>query len=82
MKASIIIPVYNKEKYVEKCLRSALNQTFDDFEVIAVEYLVANFLTITEKISGQHHLIHQGGLTMVHMSDNGDISDILHCCLP
>ena len=37
MKASIIIPVYNKEKYVEKCLRSALNQTFDDFEVIAVD---------------------------------------------
>ena len=37
MKASIIIPVYNKEQYVEKCLRSALNQTFDDFEVIAVD---------------------------------------------
>ncbi len=37
MKASIVIPVYNKEQYVEKCLRSALNQTFDDFEVIAVD---------------------------------------------
>ena len=37
MKASIIIPVYNKEHYVEKCLRSALNQTFDDFEVIVVD---------------------------------------------
>lgn len=37
MKASIIIPVYNKEDYVEKCLRSALAQTFDDFEVIAVD---------------------------------------------
>ena len=37
MKVSIIIPVYNKEDYVEKSLRSALNVDFDDFEVIAVD---------------------------------------------
>lgn len=34
---SVIIPVYNKEEYVENCLRSVMTQDFDNFEVIAVE---------------------------------------------
>ncbi|MBE7017549.1 MAG: glycosyltransferase [Ruminococcaceae bacterium] len=33
---SIIIPVYNSEKYISKCLDSVFSQTFDDFEVIIV----------------------------------------------
>lgn len=33
---SIIVPVYNVEKYLAKCLDSILAQTFTDFEVIAV----------------------------------------------
>ena len=36
MKISVIIPVYNGEKTIKRCLDSVLNQTFDDFEVIAV----------------------------------------------
>ena len=35
-KFSIIVPVYNVEKYVNKCLDSIFNQTFKDFEVIVV----------------------------------------------
>lgn len=34
---SVIIPVYNKEKYIEKSLRSVLNQPFGDIEVIIVD---------------------------------------------
>ena len=37
MKVSVIIPVYNSEKYLGACLESILNQTFQDFEVIAVD---------------------------------------------
>ena len=37
MKISIVIPVYNKEEYVGVCLKSALSQDFDDYEVIAVD---------------------------------------------
>ena len=37
MKISIIIPVYNVEKYIGRCLDSILNQTFQDFEIIAVD---------------------------------------------
>lgn len=35
-KISIIIPVYNGEKYIGRCLDSVLNQTFDDVEVLAI----------------------------------------------
>lgn len=35
-KLSIIIPVYNVEKYVSNCLESILNQPFKDLEVICV----------------------------------------------
>lgn len=35
-KVSIIIPVFNAEKYLERCLKSVLDQKFTDFEVIIV----------------------------------------------
>ncbi len=34
---SIIIPLYNKENFIEETLKSVLNQTFQDFEIIIVE---------------------------------------------
>ncbi len=36
MKVSVIVPVYNVEKYLRKCLDSLVNQTFKDYEVILV----------------------------------------------
>lgn len=37
MKISIIIPVYNTEELIEKCIRSCISQTYGDIEVIAVD---------------------------------------------
>lgn len=36
MKYSIIIPVYNVEEYLDRCLKSILNQTYSNYEVIIV----------------------------------------------
>lgn len=36
IKVSIIIPVYNSEKYIEKCIESAINQTLDNIEIIII----------------------------------------------
>ena len=33
---SIIVPVYNVENYIERCLNSLVNQTFKDIEVITI----------------------------------------------
>lgn len=37
MKLSIIVPVYNVEKYLKKCVESILCQTFSDYELILVD---------------------------------------------
>lgn len=36
VKVSIIVPVYNVDKYLEKCLDSLINQTLKDIEIICV----------------------------------------------
>lgn len=36
MKVSIIVPVYNVEKYIGKCLKSIQNQTLEDFECLVI----------------------------------------------
>ena len=34
---SVVIPLYNKEKWIERTLSSVLNQSFTDWEVIIVD---------------------------------------------
>ena len=36
-KISIIIPCYNAKKWIEQCVESALNQTYENTEVIVVD---------------------------------------------
>lgn len=35
-KVSVVVPVYNVEKYITDCLDSLVNQTLDDMEIIIV----------------------------------------------
>lgn len=35
-KISIIVPVYNSEKYIEKCIQSIINQTYKNIEIIII----------------------------------------------
>ena len=36
IKVSVIVPVFNTEKYLEKCLNSLINQTLQDIEIICI----------------------------------------------
>lgn len=37
LKISVIIPVYNTEKYVRECMNSVLSQDFEDMEIICID---------------------------------------------
>ena len=34
---SIILPCYNAEKHIEKCIKSIINQTYENIEIIIVD---------------------------------------------
>ena len=37
IKFSIIIPIYNAELYLDRCLQSIIAQTYNDFEVVLID---------------------------------------------
>ena len=55
MKVSVIIPVYNVAKYIERCLLSVLNQTWQDLEVILVNDCTPDgSMQIVKKLISSH----------------------------
>ena len=55
MKVSIIVPVYNVAKYIERCLLSVLNQTWPDLEVILVNDCTPdNSMEIVRRVVASH----------------------------
>ncbi|QAT49526.1 glycosyltransferase family 2 protein [Caproiciproducens sp. NJN-50] len=52
-KISVIVPIYNVEKYLERCVSSILNQTFSDFEVLLInDASTDRSLEIARRFSG------------------------------
>ena len=62
-KISIIVPVYNQEKYLSKCLDNILEQTYKNFELICVDDGSTdnsqNILKKYEKLDGRVEVLYQ-----------------------
>lgn len=60
---SIIVPCFNNERYIEKCLKSIVDQSYKDFEVIIInDGSTDNSKTIIEKLIKKRqnfHLLNQ-----------------------
>lgn len=57
-KISIIVPIYNVENYLSRCLDSLLTQEYEDFEVIAInDGSTDNSLTILQEYAEKDHRI-------------------------
>lgn len=66
---SIIIPVYNVEKYIDECLQSVVNQNFDNYEVILVDDgSTDNCPQICDNYAEKYEFIN------VYHKDNGGLS--------
>lgn len=67
---SVIIPVYNGEKYLRECVQSVLTQTFSDFEVIIVDDgSTDSSLVIARELANLDDRIR------IHEKSNGGLSD-------
>lgn len=52
---SVIVPVYNVEKYIEKCLASITNQTYENIEIIVVnDGSPGNIVEIVSELQKKH----------------------------
>ncbi len=54
-KISVIVPVYNVEKYLNKCLTSLIKQTYKNFEIIVInDGSIDNSLAICNKYANKY----------------------------
>ena len=64
---SVIVPVYNSEKYLQQCIESILSQTFQNFELILVnDGSKDNSAVICDGYAEQYPHIH-----VIHQSNGG-----------
>ena len=70
-KVSVIIPVYNTEKYLRECLASVVNQTLKDIEIICInDGSTDNSLQILKKYAK-----HDNRIKIID-KENGGISTV------
>lgn len=67
VKVSVIIPVYNAEKWLERCVTSVTNQTLKEIEIILVDDgSTDNSLAMCEKFAAKDNRI-----SVIHCQNNG-----------
>ena len=71
---SVIVPIYNSEKYIKKCIESILSQTYNNFEIILIDDgSTDNSPTICDEYAKQDNRI-----KVVHKK-NGGVSSSRNC---
>ena len=66
-KISIIIPVYNTEKYLSRAIESVLRQEFDDFEIIIVD----DGSTDSSRFIADNYSLYNDNITVIHKENEG-----------
>lgn len=66
---SIVVPVYNVEQYLERCIKSILDQTYSDFELL----LVDDGSTDKSAEICDNYALTDGRVIVIH-KDNGGVS--------
>lgn len=68
-KVSFVIPVYNAEKYLDRCLQSILGQTYQPWEIICVDDgSTDGTYSLLEKYASANHRLH-----VIHQKNGGAV---------
>ena len=67
MGLSVIVPVYNGEQYIEECLRSIMNQSYKDLQIIVVN----DGSTDSTKIIIEKIMVEDCRINLVNQRNNG-----------
>ncbi|MDD2972944.1 MAG: glycosyltransferase [Lachnospiraceae bacterium] len=68
VKVSVIVPAYNEEKYLERCLETVVNQTLEEIEIILVDDGSSDG---TYDICEKYHKAYPQKVTVIHKSNEG-----------
>ena len=66
---SVIIPIYNVEKYLERCVQSVVEQTYKNLEII----LVDDGSTDSSKEICDKLLVTDRRITVIHQKNGGSV---------
>lgn len=67
-KVSLVVPVYGVEKYLQKCIDSLVNQTFQDVEIILVD---DGSKDTSGEICNQNALLYPTLIKVIHQDNTG-----------
>ena len=78
VEVSIIVPIYNTEKYLRKCINSLLNQDIDNYEILLVnDSSPDNSQMIIDEYVKKYPNIVKG-----FIKDNGGLGDTRNFAIP
>lgn len=70
MKVSIIVPVYNVEKYLSECIDSVINQTYKHIELVLID---DGSTDGSKKICDETKMVHPDKVIVIHTKNVGPL---------